>query len=141
MTLNLECLRKVLLALETTLTFEHAEGNDAPFAFSFPMLFIGDLYKIDGLNSFSPEEVFYAVYNLEQAGFIAANIDYANDSVDDCLITDITYEGHMFLKNIKSESVWGKVKASIAKVGGDISISVLSTLATYFVKQIIGLNP
>jgi hypothetical protein len=51
--------------------------------------------------------------------------------------TRLTWDGHEFLDQIRSETVWRKVKDRLSKEGLSASFHAIKTLADYFVKQAI----
>lgn len=54
-----------------------------------------------------------------------------------CQIDDLTWEGQEFLANVKNDSVWSKVKTTVAKRTGDASFSVISSLASDIVSKLV----
>ncbi len=137
MELNYDCFRQVLIVLEDKLTFNQEDPDD-PYCISYPSYSISDLITDNKLKGYSIFEVFYALSNLEQAGYITANIGFGSDVLDDCNVTDITFSGHMFLKNIRDDGIWNKVKAGLGRVGG-ASLTIASQLAIAYIKEQIGL--
>lgn len=128
MYLNYECLRDVLLSLERNLAFDHDD-----YGLSFPSYSLSDLMSDPDVGCYSLEDVFYAVHNLLQAGYINASIGYDIGMTNYCSISDVTYEGHMFLRNIHDETIWSTVKK---KFGPAINAS-LPVVAEYAAKLIL----
>lgn len=52
----------------------------------------------------------------------------------------LTAAGHDFLDTIRDEAVWQKTQAKVSTVGGGVAISVLTAIATEFLKQKLGLK-
>ena len=52
----------------------------------------------------------------------------------------LTSKGHDFLGSIRDESVWKKTKEKFAEVGGGISVSLVMTIATEYVKEKLGIK-
>ncbi|MGH0678668.1 DUF2513 domain-containing protein [Bacillus luti] len=72
-----------------------------------------------------------AVYHLnllEQAGFTENKIFYA-DSSPMWIHSTLTWDGHEFLDAIKNDTVWNKLKQTIAEKGGNIPFEVMKGLA------------
>ena len=125
MVLNYDCLRCVLLVLEDMLKVDqvqrcHVPGStpndiahDKKLYIRFQSITLDVLIQADLLRPYEKEDIFYAVHNLEQAGFISAYIKRAGNCVMACSVSDITYNGHMFLKNIHDDTVWATVKKKI----------------------------
>lgn len=120
MKLNPDCIRDVLLQME-----------NLPYQEEMDVVQLHDL-----LPNYSYDEIDYTVLKLHEAGFIQANIQrYLTGSIDIVLL-DITYNGHQFLANIRSNSVWNSVKEVSKKVGSN-SLSAISQIATSIVTEII----
>jgi hypothetical protein len=51
----------------------------------------------------------------------------------------LTSKGHDFLNAIRDEGVWKKTKEKITEVGGGISLSLVTALATQYLKEKLGL--
>ena len=67
---------------------------------------------------------------MEEAGLIRARILGAdNNPYWSCHALELTWDGQEYLANIKKDSIWSKVKATVAKRTGDASFSVISKVA------------
>lgn len=112
MTLNIDCVRDVLLEFET-----------------FPMghYFVDSFSK--SIEKYSYDDVLYCLLKLAEAGYI--NAKYYRD-MNGCphieLIYDLTFAGHEFLADIKPKSNWEKL-SSAAKQGGGASLKALGNTA------------
>lgn len=125
MKLNYDCIRDVLLVLEVNLTMDED--------LSFNVLNLDEILKYPQLSKYSDADIYYSIYNLNEIGFIDAHISFADGGIPYlCLVTNITYAGHDFLADIKSDNVWSKTKKQLSNIGS-MSLSVLSEIS----KQII----
>jgi len=124
MELNYECFRKVLLVLEKEL---HITA-DSYLEFEYPLLSLREIIDNEELKAFLPADVFYTIVNLEEAGYITAETQFASGVLNECLVTNITYAGHMFLKSVKDNTVWKATMGKVAKVGS-VAIPVLLEIA------------
>lgn len=121
MKLNPDCMRDVLIEMEKA---EYEEP-----------LYLQRFY--DALPKYSEDVINYSIVKLEEAGFIKATVksrigyDYSILRID-----DITYSGHQFLADIRSESIWNNVKEVSAKVGSN-SLQAISQIATSIITTII----
>ncbi|PHB24766.1 hypothetical protein COE80_17200 [Bacillus pseudomycoides] len=70
----------------------------------------------------------YHLKILDQAGFTESNIQYGDDSPM-WIYSSLTWDGHEFLDAIKNDTVWSKVKKTIAEKGGNIPFEVVKALA------------
>lgn len=120
MKLNPDCIRDVLLQME-----------ELPYQEEMDVIQLHDF-----LDDYSHDEIDYTVLKLHEAGFIQAHIQkYLSGNID-IILLDITYNGHQFLANIRSNSIWNNVKEVSKKVGSN-SLSALSQIATSVITEII----
>lgn len=120
--LNLDCLRDTLIAIEEN----HHIFVDDDGCIEKSTLWINDLCS--KLPTYSKEDVFYAVFNLEQAGYINASIRWIGSCVQDCAINYMTYSGHEFLNKICDGKRWHHVKVGLSAVR-DFSLSAINSIA------------
>ena len=111
MKLNHDIVREVLLYLE-----DHLELND----------------ELDSTKIIIPEvtadEVAYTLLRLSEADFIKIITDEDLSGNLDIFVKSLTWKGHEFLDNIRSNNTWDKVKKVAAEVGAD-SLSTLQKIA------------
>lgn len=120
MKLNPDCMRSILL-----------EAEKQPFGQE--LLFTDLTHK---LSKYSEDELAYTCIKLEEAGFITAVIIHADNFSIVQFIDDITYEGHQFLANIRSDTIWNDIKEVSKKVGSN-SLQAISQIATAVITAII----
>ena len=106
MKLNYDCVRDVLLELEKSLLCKYSDGR-----FIFDAIELRQLKNKLPNQNYTIEDVFYTVYNLEQAKYINACPLKGNGQIVEYLIYDITYEGHQFIEQIRPKTVWDKSKS------------------------------
>lgn len=122
MKLNVDCIRDILLFLES-LDYEQTTN----------------LEKIhQTLSEYSINEISYTCLKLKEAELINADsISAAGHTLPQIYrIYDITYLGHQFLENIYSDSNWHKVKDIASKIG-TYSLSALTQIASTVVSNLI----
>lgn len=118
-----DCVRDILIAIESM---------DYGSTYSIPKLNVT-------LPQYSAEELNYHCIHLIDAELINA------DSVDVPLsvlpevsrIYDLTYSGHQFLANIRSDNIWNGTKTVAAKIGStalDALIQISSNVVTELIK-------
>ena len=123
MKLNSDCIRAVMLKLEDMLSME---SDDRHHMF---MRSVRLEELCDAVPRFSPEDVFYSLHNLEQAGYVELTTQYADGGIlMYCYVDDITFLGHEFLNRIRDAKHWTTIKACLAKVQ-DYSLSAISSIA------------
>lgn len=91
------------------------------------------------LDQYTKQEVFYAIHNLKQAGYVDAYVEFAGDTLMQCVVSDITYNGHMFLKSVRDNKAWGKIKSAVKQVGG-VSLPVLLEIAKDIALHSLGIG-
>ena len=103
MRLNNDCLRDILLYLESCDYYILNENNDVE---SNGVWF----EKICKENAqYSKPEIYYSLSNLEQAGFINMSKSSFSNSLD-CCVNFITFQGHEFLNQIKDDKNWSRIQ-------------------------------
>lgn len=120
MKLNPDCMRDVLIVMESAGYLEELQPSV--------------VYK--ALPAYTEEEINYSIIKLKEAGFIDAIIREYNSRVAILRLDDITYIGHQFLADVRSDNVWNDVKEVSKKVGSN-SISAISQIATGVITAII----
>lgn len=112
MKLNPDCVRDVLLALESILEVNDDGILDQNITFFH-------LRQCKMLESYSDAEILYTIEKLCQGGFINPVTD---DSEDGFSFTfygthGITYQGHEFLGTIRPQKIWDEIKLILKKNG------------------------
>lgn len=82
------------------------------------------------------DEHFYLLY---EAGFLSADFMRDVRGVAFGVVVGLTWQGHDLLSSIRDEGVWSNVKQRALSVGGQMSIEILKTIATYVAKQTLGI--
>lgn len=119
MRLNYDCVRDTLLLLEDKLSVS-CEGG-----LTFNLVYLDDFTEL--LDGYSAEDVYYAVFNLKQAGFISCFPCDAPEYVIDG-IEYITFAGHEFLEGIRDAGKWKTINSILAKAK-TFSLSAISAAA------------
>lgn len=120
MKLNPDCMRNILLQMEDASYGENISSEQ--------------LYTT--LPDYSHDEINYAILKLREADFVRATIDEYIDGSVYIVLHDITYNGHQFLANIRSNNIWNNVKEVSKKIGSN-SVSAISQIATSVITEII----
>ena len=120
MKLNPDCIRHILLKME-----------DAPYGEN---MYPDQLYE--KLPNYSHDEIDYAILKIHEAGFINATIENYLDGSIAIELHDITYNGHQFLDNVRSNKVWTATK-KVANDIGSTSIQAITQIATGVITEII----
>lgn len=122
MRLNQDCVRSVLLYLEEALCIESGDA-DEPELLPLPFCSISA-----ALCNFASEDVFYTLFNLEQAGFLHGSFLDPSLTAGTRYVFYVTYSGHQFLDSIRDEKRWRWLKSALNGVR-DYSLDAVSALA------------
>ena len=131
MKLNYECMREVLLKLEELL-----ELNEN---FTFKEMTVEEIVNIPVLsNKFSREDIAYSVYMLADADLIYYEHQHYKNLIPNerynlpklvvSNVKSLTYKGHEFLENIRSDTIWKNVIEKLKPLGG-MTIEIISQVA------------
>ena len=121
MKLNIDCVRDILLELET---------------FPIGVYPVGSLKN--SIANHGRENVEYTLVKLSEANYV--NVQYCRMTNGSFLfdsILDITFQGHEFLEKIRSDAVWnGKVKPALSSIGS-MSFDVISNVTGSVVSALV----
>lgn len=114
MRLNPDCIRDILITVESM---------DYNTAYTLTKL-------CAQLPSYSDEELNYHCLQLIDAGFLNAKAINVMGQISPQIwrIFDLTYSGHQFLADIRSDTTWNRTK-DIAKTVGSESLHALKDIA------------
>lgn len=129
MKLNNDLIRDILL------TIEEYTAYDKPISFYKP-------YEVEENNQplikdYSKEEFFYHLDQCEQSGLINVMLETGEYTT----VANLTPNGHEFLENIRSNTVWSKTKSISKKLGLkslDAIIQISTAVITEIIKQELG---
>lgn len=119
MKFNLDCTREILFLLEEKLTI----SSDLEIC----SLALEEIACY--LNKYEIGEIANTLIVLNEAGFLVADAIFSEDSIEDILVSRITYNGYQFIECIRPESVWNKLKSTGGKVGA-LTINVATQIAS-----------
>lgn len=114
MRLNPDCMRDVLLVAE-----DHVPLNGS--------LSMGNLLSL--LPSYSKDELTYTCLKLNEGNLLNVLKMNSDNATSIANISDITYEGHQFLENIRNQSTWETVKQKLSLLGSS-SVPVIVSVAS-----------
>lgn len=128
MKLNIDCVRDLLLAIESEVNFTED--------LKYLSININSLCESDFLKKYQKQDICYAALKLNEGGFVDLKLTYGDNRITSILIDSLTYEGHQFLESIKPPNVWVKTKNKAAKIGS-FAIDIVSQIAIdYILKNI-----
>ena len=123
MKLNPDCIRAVMLELEKSWDMDTDDRGN---------LFMGEItldQLCSSLPKFDKKDIFYSLYNLEQAGYLDLSILWADGGIAYyCSVNHMTYAGHEFLESIRDSKHWAAVKNGMSAVR-NYSLAAISSIA------------
>lgn len=129
MKINYNCLRELLIVLEENLQF-----SDGLLGLQYPKLTFSEIIPL--MPDYSAVDIAYSTIMAKEAELIYVNIVDAADCFRGCIYASLTYKGHKFLENIKSNNVWNQTKKIAGKIG-NISLDIISSIASKLVQDLI----
>ena len=120
MKLNSDCIRDILLLMEKA-DYEEVVYADTLF---------------NSLQNYDKNTISYSVKKMVEAGLITAAIVNGDDRSEIEFLDDITYYGHEFLNNVRSDTIWKNVKEIGTKIEVN-SINALTQIATGVISTLI----
>ena len=123
MKLNPDCIRAVMLEIEKTWELEIDDSGNIGLG-NIP---IEAMYQ--ALPKYDKKDIFYSLYNLDQAGYIDLYVLWGDGGIAYCsTINHMTYAGHEFLDRIRDSKHWMTIKKGLDSVRG-YSLDAISAVA------------
>ena len=122
MKLHIDLFRGILLYLESQNYYTVRSDGDIE---SDPVWFGSIAQEFSAYNA---AEIYYALKNLEQAGFISLTPCRADNAASHCYVNFITFQGHEFLASIQNEERWKGIQKIIPSVR-DFSLDAIRAIA------------
>lgn len=111
MRLDIDCIRDILLTIETNC---NSYGE-----YYYPNLIF------ESLSDYDEDVLTYHLLALNDGGYISCL--YSDNSIEE--ISSLTWEGHQYLDTIRPATVWDKTKTILSKSGVS-SLSMVSKIAS-----------
>ncbi|MFZ8332211.1 DUF2513 domain-containing protein [Staphylococcus aureus] len=118
MKLKHDCIREVLLVIESDLKLNNVLDNE-------------DLENT--IKNFSCEDIEYTVKQLTGAGYIDAEF-----YMEGYFVKHMNFSGHNLLDDVRDVEVWRETKAKASKVSS-VSIPIIQQIASSVVNKMLGL--
>lgn len=128
MKLNADCVRDLLLTLEEESRYDEGQITNR--------ISLHTMSQFPRMQKYEENDVLYTSDKLVEAGFINFDKSTASSRLYYSSYGQITYAGHQFLENVRSDSTWEKTK-DIAQSIGSFSINALATIAVNYISQSI----
>lgn len=125
MKLNHECVRDILLTLESLPEDECIDSEDH--------------VEYEKISKYNKEDFIYTVQRLIEANFINVGVlsSFGGKSYS---VNSLTWDGHQFLDNIRDNNVWSETKNKVGTAVGSASLSILAEVAASYIKGKFGLS-
>ncbi len=121
MKLNIDCVRDVLLELE-----------------SFPMGSCSIESFENSISKYGRDDVTYTLMKLIEARYI--NAKYQRSITGDIRFMDfydMTFQGHEFLEKIRSDTVWNQKLKPVFTAIGSMSLEAISSVANSAITSLV----
>lgn len=118
MKLDYDCVRELLLTLESGLVME---SNLA-----YPQISLKEV--CDLMTDYNKEEIVYTTIKLIEADFISAYNMKADNGIINIFYYDITFSGHQYLNSIRNSKVWETIK----KKSASLTFGIIEKLAEIY---------
>ena len=92
--------------------------------------------EIHSVGEYSSSEINGHLKLLVDVGYVDANTISSFEGTT-YLIRGLTWDGHEFLNDVRSENVWSGVKEKLKRVGGSASLSVIKQVAAEISKRLM----
>lgn len=112
-----DCIRAILLALEAKGDFE-------------------SLVRASNIGDFDPATVNYNLRLLIQADLVEGSCSKSRSP--QCVAHAMTWAGHELLDQVRSDSVWNRVKGQAQEQGQSLSFDLLKFLARRAIEGLFG---
>lgn len=141
MKLNLDCVRDILLCVESN-TGLRKGCSFVDFTLENSPIFHDEVttppdYQLDLLKKYEIDELIYHINYCSDADLIITSDEFAPYIL---LVMDLSPQGHEFIANIRNESVWEKVKSAFVKMGV-ASVPAAIEIASKIVSSMISSLP
>lgn len=89
---------------------------------------------------YDKEKVLYHQNLLLEAELAKGAAARGGDRIQSVMLTSLTWNGHEFVDDIRSETIWGKLKKRLGDDASSTSLSVIKALAAALAKEALGLG-
>lgn len=83
------------------------------------------ILRPESIEGYEPENISYHMQLLNEAGLIEATCSQPLSGSLHCIARRLTWYGHEFLDQIKSESIWNKTKKILSEKGIDLTFETI----------------
>ena len=90
--------------------------------------------RADEISGYDPEVVSYHMQLLIEAGLADGNCREAMNAPLWCYLTRLTWEGHEFLDNVRSPTLWNRIKGVARSKGLELSFDVIKLAAKMLIE-------
>ncbi|WP_446476162.1 DUF2513 domain-containing protein [Bacillus velezensis] len=126
MKLDQNCVRELLLDLEEKLTLtDHIN--------------ISEIRELKTYEQYGEETTFYTILKLIEANFINGKPLFSDGSIYGIGISSLTWDGHVFLDNIRDTAVWAATKEKTKQLTS-VSMTLLAGIAQDYLKKKLSLS-
>lgn len=114
-----DCVRDVMLFVEENLEYDNVLMTS---------------FIQEHLSDYSIEDINYTCKKLSEAGYLKIDVDM----LDTITVIKMTYDGHVFLDNIRDNNVWAETKSKISKIAS-VSLPIIQQVASQLICNKLGI--
>lgn len=114
-----DCVRDVMLDIE-----ENLGTNTA--------IMITNIHS--RISKYSFEDIYYTCQKLNEAGYLEVVFYLSGDGA----VKNMTYDGHLFLDNIRDDSIWKETKSKVSKIAS-ASLPIIQQVAAALIAAKLGI--
>lgn len=123
MKLNHDCMRDVMLHLESSLVMSVDDDGSVDFEES-SLVDISEALK----DKWGQQDVAYSLVNLSEAGYLRSAWSEGDDAINEFCVYRITFSGHEFIDTVRDEKHWGAIKAAALAIR-DFSLQAMGVIS------------
>lgn len=128
MKLNHDCVRDLMLEIEEVHIVDET-------------ILLKEFSKFQTVQTYGFQETYYAVQKLREENLIIFHMRKDAQGVFlEFWLDGLTYNGHSYLDNIRSDSIWKSVKSTLGKLGTNVALPIAIEIATAVARKSAGLN-
>lgn len=123
MKLNQDCVRDVLLFVESNITFGH-------------FLQLDDFINAPELKRYDTDCIKYTLAKLDETDYLKSSSNWINNDLIRFSTGMITWQGHKFLDTIRDNKVWSTTKSVSRKIAS-VSLAMTENIASQVITNLV----
>jgi len=112
MKLNIDCVRDVMVLLESKIGFKSVRDAGGTEQIHWGQVRFDEILRA----KYGESDLIYSLQKLSEAHYIDVKATLNGTLWIDCYINDITWQGHEFLNAFRSDAIWEVAKEEAAEI-------------------------